>query len=304
MDSDRQERIARINQKLREVILRHMEASDARPSAVKGLTLVRRDETNSSERCFEKPLASVVVQGSKKFTIGMQEYVLRENQCLVSAVDMPSISYAVDPSAESPFLSLFFYLDKKIFTELISEMDPEERPAFQAGLGVSVADAEPEFLEALLRLAELLDKPKQIAVRAPIIMRELHYLLLIGPQGSTLQGLYTSGSQDSQIVQAISIMKQNIANPLRMDALAREVSMSISSLHRHFKSITGFSPLQYHKQLRLYEAQRLMLVENARAASAALAVGYESVTQFNREYKRMFGEPPHRDITLRRSFAG
>ena len=304
MDSDRQERIARINRKLREVILRHMAAPDARPSAVKGLTLVRRDETNSSERCFEKPLASVVVQGSKKSTIGMQEYVLRENQCLVSAVDMPSISYAVDPSAESPFLSLFFYLDKKIFTELISEMDPEERPSFQAGRGVSVADAEPEFLEALLRLAELLDKPKQIAVRAPIIIRELHYLLLIGPQGSTLQGLYTSGSQDSQIVQAISIMKQNIANPLRMDALAKQVSMSISSLHRHFKSITGFSPLQYHKQLRLYEAQRLMLVENERAANAALAVGYESVTQFNREYKRMFGEPPHRDITLRRSFAG
>lgn len=304
MDSDRQERIAKINRKLREVILRHMAAPDARPSAVKGLTLVRRDETNSSERCFEKPLASVVVQGSKQSTIGMQQYVLRENQCLVSAVDMPSISYAVDPSSERPFLSLFFYLDKKIFTELISEMDPEERPSFQAGRGVSVADAEPEFLEVLLRLAELLDKPKQIAVRAPIIMRELHYLLLIGPQGSTLQGLYTSGSQDSQIVQAISIMKQNIANPLRMDALAREVSMSISSLHRHFKSITGFSPLQYHKQLRLYEAQRLMLVENARAASAALAVGYESVTQFNREYKRMFGEPPHRDITLRRSLAG
>ena len=304
MDSDRQERVAMINRKLKEVILRHMETPDARPSAISGLTLVRRDQTNSSERCFEKPLASVVVQGSKQSTIGMQQYVLRENQCLVSAVDMPSISYAVDPSAERPFLSLFFYLDKKILTELISEMDPEERPAFQAGRGVSVADAEPDFLDALLRLAELLDKPKQIAVRAPIIMRELHYLLLIGPQGSTLQGLYTSGSQDSQIVQAISIMKRNIASPLRMDALAKQVSMSISSLHRHFKSITGFSPLQYHKQLRLYEAQRLMLVENERAAAAALAVGYESVTQFNREYKRMFGEPPHRDITLRRSFAG
>ena len=144
MDSDGQERIARINRKLKEVILRHMEAPDARPSAVKGLTLVRRDETNSSERCFEKPLASVVVQGSKQSTIGMQQYVLRENQCLVSAVDMPSISYAVDPSAERPFLSLFFYLDKQIFTELISEMEPEERPAFQAGPGVSVADAEPD----------------------------------------------------------------------------------------------------------------------------------------------------------------
>ena len=155
----------------------------------------------------------------------------------------------------------------------------------------------------MLRLVELLDRPNQIAVRAPIIMRELHYLLLVGPQGSTLQSLYTHGTQDSHIVQAIAIMKQNIASPLRMDTLARQLSMSISSLHRHFKNITGFSPLQYHKQLRLYEAQRLMLVENERASNAALAVGYESVTQFNREYKRMFGEPQHRDIMLRRSYS-
>lgn len=304
MESDRQEHIERINRALKDVILRHMPKPDACPSAIPGLTLVHREEANSSERCFEKPLASVIVQGGKQSTIGSQEYSLRENQCLVSAIDMPSISYAISPTAEKPFLSLFFYLDKKILTDLISEMDAEERPSFQWGQGVSVADAEPEFLESLLRLAKLLDKPKQIAVRAPIIMRELHYLLLVGPQGSTLQGLYTRGSQNSQIVQAISIMKQNIANPLRMDALARQVSMSISSLHRHFKSITGFSPLQYHKQLRLYEAQRLMLMENERAVNAAMAVGYESVTQFNREYKRMFGEPPHRDIRLRRSYAG
>ena len=304
MESDRQERMERINGALKEVILRHMPKPDACSSAVPGLTLVRREEANGSERCFEKPLASVVVQGSKQSTIGMQEYVLRKNQCLVAAIDMPSISYAVSPAVDKPFLSLFFYLDKKILTDLISEMDAEERPSFQWEQGVSVADAEPEFMEALLRLAELLDKPKQIAIRAPIIMRELHYLLLVGPQGGVLQRLYTRGTQNSQIVHAISIMKQNISSPLRMDALARQVSMSISSLHRHFKSITGFSPLQYHKQLRLYEAQRLMLMENERAANAALAVGYESVTQFNREYKRMFGEPPHRDITLRRSYAG
>ena len=304
MDSDRQERLAGINEKLRDVILRHMETPGARPSAVEGLTLVRREESNSSERCFEKPLASVILQGIKKSTIGLQEYELRENQCLVSAVDMPSMSYAVAPTPQKPFLSLFFYLDRKMLAELISEMEPEERPAFCWERGVSVADAEPDFLEALLRLAELLDKPKQIAVRAPIIMRELHYLLLVGPQGSTLQRLYTGGSQNSQIIQAIAIMKQNISRPLRMETLARQVSMSLSSLHRHFKSVTGFSPLQYHKQLRLYEAQRLMLMENERAANAAMAVGYESVTQFNREYKRMFGEPPHRDITLRRSYAG
>ncbi len=304
MESDRQERIEKLNSALKDVILRHMKTPDARPSAIPGLTLVRREETNSSERCFEKPLASVIVQGCKQSTIGTQSYSICKNQCLVAAVDMPSISHAIDPTVEKPFLSLFFYLDKKILTELISEMEPEERPSFSREQGVSVAEAEPEFLEALLRLAELLDKPKQIAVRAPIILRELHYLLLVGPQGSALQGLYACGSQDSQVINAITIMRQNISTPLRMDSLARQVSMSISSLHRHFKSITGFSPLQYHKQLRLYEAQRLMLMENERAASAAMAVGYESVTQFNREYKRMFGEPPHRDITLRRSFAG
>ena len=303
MDSDGQERIARINRKLKEVILRHMEAPDARPSAVKGLTLVRRDETNSSERCFEKPLASVVVQGSKQSTIGMQQYVLRENQCLVSAVDMPSISYAVDPSAERPFLSLFFYLDKQIFTELISEMEPEERPAFQAGPGVSVADAEPEFLEAVLRLAELLDKPEQIAIRAPMILQELHYLLLIGPLGHVLRGLYAQGSQNSQVLQAVSILRRDLGAPVRMESLARQVGMSLSTLHRHFKTVTGLSPLQYLKQLRLHEAQRLMLMEDMRAASAALSVGYESVTQFSREYKRMFGEPPHRDIQRKRTFA-
>lgn len=303
MAGSNQEKVKEINVRLKEILLRHMEKPGVRPSAISGLTLVRREEVNSSERCFEKPLASVIVQGGKHSTIGTQEYHIHETQCLVSGVDMPSTSYVIDPTPENPFLSLFFYLDRQILSDLVMEMEPEARPSFMEGQGVSVADAEPEFLEAMLRLAELLDKPKQIAIRAPIIMRELHYLLLISPQGGALQGLYTRGSQNNQVIQAIALMKQNIATPLRMDALARQVSMSVSSLHRHFKSLTGFSPLQYHKQLRLYEAQRLMLMENERAANAALSVGYESVTQFNREYKRMFGEPPHRDINRRREFS-
>ncbi|WP_418216131.1 AraC family transcriptional regulator N-terminal domain-containing protein [Bilophila wadsworthia] len=289
-----------INAKLKEILLRHMDRPGVYPSAIRGVTLVRREAVNNSERCFEKPLASIIVQGSKHSTIGTQEYDIRENQCLVSGVDMPSASYTINSASEKPFLSLFFYLDREILTDLIMEMEPDSRPPFMGGQGVSVADAEPEFLEGVLRLTELLDKPKQIPIRAPLIMRELHYLLLIGPQGGILQGLYTHGSQNNQVIQAISLLRRNIASPLRVDDLARHVNMSVSSLHRHFKSVTGFSPLQYHKQLRLYEAQRLMLMENERAASAALSVGYESVTQFNREYKRMFGEPPHRDINRRR----
>ena len=303
MTDDSKERVREGIARLKEIVLRHLPEPGVCPSAVNGLMLARREAAGSAERCFEKPLASIIIQGNKKSVIGTQEYCLHEHQCLVSGVDMPSLSYIVHPTREKPFLSLFIYLDKKILTELIAEMEPEERPPFREGQSISVADVEPEFLEAMLRLAELLDKPKQIAVRAPIIMRELHYLLLIGSQGNVLQGLYTHGSQDNQIIQAIALMKQNIATPLRMDALARQVSMSSSTLHRHFKSITGFSPLQYHKQLRLYEAQRLMLMENERAANAAISVGYESVTQFNREYKRMFGEPPHRDIVMRRGYA-
>ena len=164
-----------------------------------------------------------------------------------------------------------------------------------------MADAEPEFLEAVLRLAELLDKPEQIAIRAPMIMQELHYLLLIGPLGHVLRGLYAQGSQNSQVLQAVSILRRDLGAPVRMETLARQVGMSLSTLHRHFKTVTGLSPLQYLKQLRLHEAQRLMLMEDMRAASAALSVGYESVTQFSREYKRLFGEPPHRDIRRKRT---
>ena len=303
MTGENQKKVKEINKKLKELLLRHMERPGVCASAINGLTLVRREAVNSSERCFEKPLASVIVQGSKHATVGTQEFHIHANQCLVSGVDMPSTSHVIDPTPENPFLSLFFYLDRRILSDLVMEMEQEERPSVMAGQSVSVADAEPEFMEAMLRLAALLDKPNQIFIRAPIIMRELHYLLLISPQGGTLHGLSTHGSQNNQVVQAIALMKQNIATPLRMNALARQVSMSVSSLHRHFKNMTGFSPLQYHKQLRLYEAQRLMLLENEYAASAAQSVGYKSVTQFNREYKRMFGEPPHRDINRRRYMA-
>lgn len=296
------EKVMAINAKLKAILLRHMDTPDVCPSAT-GLILARREAVNSSERCFVKPLASLLIQGSKHSIIGTKEYDIHKNQCVVTGVDMPSTAYAVDPTPEHPYLSMYFYLDRQILTDLVMEMEPENRPPFMGGEGVSVADADPEFMEGVLRLAELLDKPKQIAVRAPLIMRELHYLLLIGPQGGILQGLYTRGSQNNQVIQAISFLKQNIAIPLRVDDLARQVNMSISSLHRHFKSVTGFSPLQYHKQLRLYEAQRLMMVESERAANAALSVGYESVTQFNREYKRMFGEPPHRDVNRRRGYS-
>ena len=288
---------------LKDILMRHLPAPEIRPSPIDDLVLVRREDPPAPDRCFERPLVSVIVQGSKRSLIGSQEFVFRRGQFLVSGIDMPSSSSFFDTAPGQPFLSLFFYLDRQILTDLMLRMRPAGKTPQEDGPGVAVADVEPEFLEAVLRLAELLDKPEQIAIRAPMILQELHYLLLIGPLGHVLRGLYAQGSQNSQVLQAVSILRRDLGAPVRMESLARQVGMSLSTLHRHFKTVTGLSPLQYLKQLRLHEAQRLMLMEDMRAASAALSVGYESVTQFSREYKRMFGEPPHRDIQRKRTLA-
>jgi len=146
-------------------------------------------------------------------------------------------------------------------------------------------------------LVELLEKPEQIPVLAPLIIREIHYRLLIGAQGERLRMINMLGTQSNQIARTITWLRDNYKEPLQVDELARKVNMATSTFHRHFRLVTTLSPLQFQKRLRLYEAQRLMLVENEDAAIAALAVGYESPTQFNREYKRQFGEPPHRHVS-------
>lgn len=300
MKEDEESGIAEINAALRERLLRRMNRPGNYPTTVEGLTLIRRDGGDCGGRCFERPLAALVVQGRKHSVFGDGDYYYGENQCLVAGVDMPSQFNAVDATPERPFLSLCIYLDQRMISELSMEMARAGLPDSVECGGVAVADAGPDLMGGMLRLVELLDKEEQVPFRAPLIMRDLHYLLLTGPQGAVLRKLNTLGTRNNQVVQAISWLKKNIEKPLRVEELARRVHMSTSSLHRHFKAVTGFSPLQYHKQLRLYEAQRLMLAENERAASAAMAVGYESVTQFNREYKRLFGEPPHRDMIRRR----
>ena len=216
---------------------------------------------------------------------------------------MPISSYVEDPTPERPFLFCYCYLDKALLASLAAEMPPAEATDADDVTGVSIADTPPDILEMFLRLIELLEKPEQIPFRAPMMLRELHYLLLISPHGSILRKMNTPGTPNHQAVQAVNWIRQNYKSTLRIAALARQVNMSTANLHRCFKLLTGLSPLQYQKQLRLYEAQRLMLFENERASAAAFKVGYESITQFNREYKRVFGEPPLRDMHRRRALA-
>lgn len=295
------QRILHLNATLKQRLSQSLEEPGIYSTSINGFNLVRREDDGKPEQCFEKPLVGLVVQGTKHSLMGGQEYIYTENQSIVAGVDMPISSYVINPTPEKPFLFLYLYLDRHILSSLAMEMAPDAIETEESE-SVTIADADADLMEMFLRLVELLEKPEQIPVRAPMMLRELHYLLLISPHGKNLRQLNTQGTQNNQIFQAIDWMRKHYKNSLRVDELARQVNMSTSNLHRHFKSLTGLSPLQYHKQLRLYEAQRLMLVENERVSNAALSVGYESITQFNREYKRLFGEPPLRDTSRRREY--
>lgn len=288
--------LARINRLLKEKLLRRMPEPGKYPTLIDGLGLIRREQVNQAESCFGTPAVGLIVQGGKRTRLGSETYVYGENQCCVSGVDMPSSFCALNATREHPFLSLSLELDKYLITRLAAGMPPCPAAATSTTKGVSIVNVDQETLNAFLRLMELLDAPDRIAVLAPLIIHEIHYRLLLGPYGESLRRLNTLGSQSNQIARAITWLRANYKEPLHVGELARQVNMATSTFHRHFKEMTTLSPLQYHKQLRLYEAQRLMLSENQDAASACLAVGYESPTQFNREYKRLFGEPPHRDI--------
>ncbi len=298
-EQDRTE-VARVNQLLKEKILHWLPKPGKLQTEIEGLALYHRTEINQSEHVFGKPCVGVIVQGNKCSVIGSQEYRYGAGQCCIAGVDMPSAFYVVNPSSQIPFLSMGLDLDRYLITRLTSELPAPATSGSGPCRGVSIENADPDLLNAFLRLLSLLDKPEQIPFLAPMVIQEIHYMLLIGPQGENLRRLNTLGSQSNQIAQAIFWLRENYRKPFQVDSLARQVNMATSTFHRHFKKVTGLSPLQFHKRLRLYEAQRLMLVENEAASNAGFAVGYESVTQFNREYKRLFGEPPHRDLNRRR----
>ena len=290
----------RIREELKDMFLRRISRPGKYATAIKGLTLSRRQEINKADSCFGKPSVALIVQGSKCAVIGDREYRYAQGQYCITGVDLPSAFYVLNPSEEKPFLAVVLALDSGLVSRLALEMPPCSNREKGGCCGLSVGDADADMLSCFLRLVGLLDKPEQIRVRAPMVIREIHYLLLAGAQGRNLRLLNTLGTQSHHIARAITWLKANYKAPFQVEELARRVNMSLSTFHRYFKDITGLSPLQFHKQLRLYEAQRLMLIEDRKASRASTAVGYESETQFNREYKRLFGEPPHRDKLQRR----
>lgn len=289
-----------LNDSLKEKLLKWLPEQSRLETPIPGLALTRHDENTSAIRCFYAPMIALVVQGFKRSMIGDHEANYGELHCVTVGIDMPGVFHITDASSQAPFLSLSVKLDRRIITQLITEAPSIVTAQEGEVTPIVVDEASKDLLQAFSRLVELLDTPSRISVLAPMILREIHYYLLCGSQGKCLRLFNTNGTQANQIAQAISWLRENYTSPLRMEELARYVNMAPSTFNRHFKEVTSLSPLQFQKRLRLYEAERLMLIEGKDAGTAALMVGYESGSQFNREYKRQFGAPPRKDVAKKR----
>ena len=286
-----------LRNQLKEILLERMPEPGLFSTALEELTTFRKNEKDlNCNNCFYQPLVSIPVQGAKRSIIGSDEYRYGEGQCLVASVDIPVTSHITAASAKKPYLAITLGLDKYVINQLISELPDVYAAEVSTNRSTEVIDADPGILNAFIRLAEICDDEHQIPILAPLIIREIHYRLLVGPVGHILQMINTAGTPSNQVSSAIAWLRDNYREPLQVDKLAERFGMSISNFHRRFKQVTTLSPVQYQKRLRLHEAQRLMLTEDVNAYHAALSVGYESPTQFNREYKRLFGEPPRRDV--------
>ena len=265
-------------------------------TTIEGLLLTRWDTPNQTDACFYAPAIGVIVQGHKQSLLGSETFSYGALDCLVNGVDMPSASRILAASPDKPLLAVSLVIDRQLATELAAEIPSGSAAPSGHYLGVSIARVTADVLDAFSRLVDLLDKPEQIPLLAPLLVREIISRVLMGPQGGALRMMYTSGSHSNQVAEAITWLRSHYMQPLRVEALAGRVNMATSSFHRQFKKVTSLSPLQFQKCLRLYEVQRLMLTEDMDAYTAAHAVGYDNVQQCNREYKRLFGDPPHRNI--------
>lgn len=267
------------------------------PACMPDLRLFRADELNGSVCGVYEPCVALIVQGSKRVVLGGETFVYDSSRFLIASLDLPAVATILEASPERPYLALVLKLDlREIATLVLGGQLPPAAPARDDGRAMATGTITAPLLDAFGRLLELVERPADAAVLAPLVQREILYRLLVGEQGARLRRIAAVGGQGHQIARAIDRLKNAYAEPLRVEELAREVRMSVSTFHHHFKALTAMSPLQFQKQLRLSEARRLMLAENLDASTAGYRVGYESASQFSREYSRQFGAPPMRDI--------
>lgn len=263
---------------------------------IKGLSLHRWETPTEPESYMLPPSVCLIGQGRKRLFLCEEAYIYDAHRFLITSVDLPVVAQIIEASADKPYLGLTMELDLRVIAQLMLN---DERPPGRASndrLGVAVSALSAPLLDAFNRLLDLLEHPGDIAALGPLVRQEIFYRLLTGEQGPRLRQIASAGTHGFQIARAIDWLKDNFDKPLRIDELASNAGLSTSAFHSHFRSTTAMSPLQFQKRMRLNEARRLMLTEQTDASTAAFKVGYESPSQFSREYRRQFGAPPMRDI--------
>ncbi len=283
---------------LAEAILRYIDrrcGTSPIETPIDGLYILRSDHPKPPTHMIFQPALCIVAQGAKWATFGEDRLEYKAGEALVVGVETPSVGRVMEASPGKPCLVLALALDIAIMRSVADEMAAPPRPAGEMGRGVFVTDFQGALADCTLRLVRLLDTPQAIPTLYPVIMREICYWLLAGPHGPQVARMTLAGSPSQRVIEAVHDLRDRFRETVRIEDLAAIARMGASAFHRQFKAMTGLTPLQYQKQLRLLEARRLMIANAANVETACFAVGYESPSQFSREYARMFGVPPKRD---------
>ena len=291
-----------MSNELAERIARHV-AENSSVEAAPGLFLYRFSSPTGPRYGVTAPSFCVIAQGSKEVLLGKERYRYDASHYLLVSAELPVAGHIVDASKEQPYLAVRLVLNPAVVTEVLIEAGLHASGMDDAIKVMAVSRLDASLLDAVVRVVRLLDSPGDYGVLAPLVAREIIYRLCLGEQGGRLRQIALSGGRAHRIAKAIELLRTNHNKPLRIAGLARQLGMSISGLHHHFKAATGMSPLQFQKQFRLQEARRLLLAGDVDAATAGYQVGYDDASHFSREYRRLFGEPPLRDAERLRGSA-
>lgn len=284
------------------LIRRHATGQGISASAIPNLSLIRADQVSLPVPAVYEASCCIIAQGAKRVSLGDQHLCYDATKYLIAPVDVPLVGHVLEASPEKPYLSCKIDLDLTALTDMILSEDAAAAPADLPVMAVYPID--PDLLDAAFRLIRLLDQPGSIAILAPLIEREILYRLLTGPHGALLRQLARADSHLNQVSRAVRLIRERFRHRLRIEEIAAAAGMSESSLHAHFKAITRMTPIEFQKQMRLQEARRLMTSCGSSAGEAGFAVGYDSPSQFSREYRRLFGLAPRQDVERLRSEQG
>lgn len=279
---------------LARLAMQHAGAIGFNPTGIAGFNVVKRIE-RGEKRSFQKPYAALIFQGRKRTRVGDIEHVYGPGDVVVTCIDFPSFTTIEEASIEKPFLSCVLELNRDLMAELSLMLGHAQAPDDPAGQPFFVTRCEEDIAQNFRRLLELSDAPENISLLAPILIRELHARFLLGPQGAWIRSVCSYGTHSHQIAAAVSMIKEKFREPISVADIAGNIGLSEPSLHRHFKNMTGFSPIKYQKILRLYEGRNILRSGRKTVSGAAFEVGYASSSHFTNDYRKFFGLSPRDD---------